>query len=230
MPRIVDLLILALVVAVPIMGSQNRQGGRSRRNRVPIIQSFTSSSSVLELCPFAGPCSLTGTKVSLEVKATDPDNDYLTYSYSVTKGEILGSGALVNWELKAALGEQTARVEVTDRRGGKAISVTEVNVKICGACDPPRQLLSVACPASVSEGETALFEATISPVGSGQKFIYLWSHSNGARISEQEAYKLRIKATGLPGDIIRATVRVLGMDPTSGSQSSCESRISKPVQ
>ena len=229
MPRIAELAFLSLVMVLPMPEFQNPRRVRSARSRVPKILSFESSSSIVQLCPFvpSGACSPTGTRVTLEVKAGDPENDHLTYRYSVSKGAIEGSGPIVLWDLKGTFGTQTATVEVTDPLGGKASGVLRVDAVSCGACDPPCPTVNVTCPTNVPEGEIAIFDTRIWGGELTQKLTYLWSHSNGERVAGQEGSKLRIRARGLPGDVITATVRILGFDPACGHQASCETRISK---
>jgi hypothetical protein len=226
-------MILALVIIVPTFPGQGTQRNRSGHNHSPRVESFKSSKKTLDLCPFfpTALCSSSGTIVTLEVKASDQENDLLTYKYSVTAGTIVGTGASVNWDLSGSrLGNQTASVEVSDKRGGKESAKTVVELVVCGACDPPCPTLSVTCPTEVHEGEIAEFTATASADDSVQKLIYLWSHSNGKRVASDQGPKLQIKATGLPGDLITATVRVLGIDPACNYQASCESRIVKRSQ
>jgi hypothetical protein len=224
-PIVCKTMIFSLLVASPVLSDNLRQRVQ-KRNRPPKIQSFTASKTVIDLCPFFpdGSCSSSGKIVTLEVKAGDPDLDNLTYKYSVSAGTIVGSGATVNWDLSdSRLGIQTASVEVNDRRGGHVSARTTVDLVVCGACDPPCPTLTVTCPTEVNQGADVVFVATVS----GQQLTYLWSHSNGKRIAGQEGSELRIKAVGLPGDVITATVRVLGIDPACNYQASCESRIVK---
>jgi hypothetical protein len=228
----VNLILLALVTCSTIAGTQPSQRVRSKRNRPPKIQSFTSSETEVTYCPFVegGACSPAGPIVTLEVDAKDQDGEKLTYKYSVSAGTIVGTGAIVNWDLyKTPFGLQTATIEVSDQRGGKSTSAANVKVTICGACDPPCTTLSVSCPSSVTEDEIATFQATVGGDPPG-KLTYLWSHSNGKRIPGQEGSSLKIKAIGLPGDVITATVNVLGLDPSCRRQASCESKIVKPVR
>jgi hypothetical protein len=229
MTRVVGKMILfALVAGSTIPGIKSAQRAGSKRNRAPTIQSFTSSVSEVYPCPFTENYSCTPSRpiVKLEVKASDLDNDSLTYKYSITDGAITGVGAFVNWDLsKASFGMQTVRLEVTDQHGGKASSAARVKVVACGACDPPCSYLSVTCPSEVTQGTIAVFVATVSGIEPDRKLTYLWSHSNGKRIAGQAGPEFRIEAIGSPGDVITATVNVLGMDPTCNRQVSCESRI-----
>jgi hypothetical protein len=167
--------------------------------------------------------------VWVEVKASDPDEDLLTYHYSVSGGEILGEGARVRWDLrKAGLGRQKVIVEVLDQRGGKTSSASEIEVIKHTDCDPGCPALRVTCSSNVTEGEIATFEAKVGEPDQALK--YLWSHSNGQRIPGQQGAELKIKAVGSPGDVITATVRVLGIDPACSYQASCETRIEKQIR
>jgi len=224
---IIAKLILVLIVAVPALAFQSKYRPRAERNHSPIIESFSSSVKVFALCPFAS-CSASGNIITLEVSASDPDHDNLTYKYSVGSGTIIGSGKRVSWDLtEARFGIQTAKVEVTDQRGGKISATATVDVVMCGSCDPPCPTLSVSCPSEVKQGEVADFVATVS---GPDQLTYLWSHSNGKRIAGQEGSNLKITAVGSDGDVITATVTVLGLDPACNRQASCESRIVKRSQ
>ena len=225
---VVKMILFALLAGSIIPGIKSFQRAGSKRNRPPTIESFTSSASEVYPCPFAENESCTPSRpiVELQVKAIDLDNDSLTYKYSTTDGAITGVGAFINWDLsRARLGMQTVRVEVTDQHGAKASSAATVNVVQCGSCHLPCPTLSVTCPSEVTQGDIAVFAPAVSGIESDGKLTYLWSHSNGKRIAGQESPGLRIEATGSPGDVITATVKVLGIDPTCNRQASCESRI-----
>lgn len=224
---IIAKLMLVLILVVPALAVQSRRRSRAKRNFPPIIESFAPSDKVFALCPFTS-CSASGNIIKLEVSASDPDHDNLTYKYSVGSGMIIGSGKSVDWDLtEARFGIQTAKVEVADQRGGKISATTTVDVVMCGSCDPPCPTLSVTCPSEVKQGEVADFVATVS---GPDQLTYLWSHSNGKRIAGQEGSNLKITAVGSDGDVITATVTVLGLDPACNRQASCESRIVKRSQ
>lgn len=136
----------------------------------------------------------------------------------------------MKWDLsQARLGFQTVKVEVADQRGGRTSSIAQVKIEVCGACDPGCPVLTVNCPTSVTKGAVADFEATFSsdPDSTGGKLIYLWSHSNGKRLSGTEDTKLKIEATGTPGEVITAKVRVVGVDPFCNREATCQTRILK---
>lgn len=57
---------------------------------------------------------------TVSVNAIDPDGDMLTYSYSVTGGAIVGSGASAIWTAPSAQGAHSVTVTVSDGKGGSA--------------------------------------------------------------------------------------------------------------
>jgi hypothetical protein len=80
--------------------------------------------------------------VSIAVIATDPDNDPLTYSYTVTGGAITGSGAAVSWTAPSASGAHSVTVTVSDGKGGTAtgngaLTVLEAVTQVTGTARFP---------------------------------------------------------------------------------------------
>jgi len=219
---LIGFLFLSPVVIVPSLKSQTAKRTRHQRNAPPSIESFTPSTFVLALCPFVPDYYI----VKLDAKASDPEGDALTYRYLVTGGSIIGQGPTVDWDLRRALGRQKAVVEVTDNHGGKTARAVEISVVLnTTSCDPPCSVLSVTCATEVAQGDVAFFIATVSGIEPDRKLTYRWSHSNGKRIAGQAGPELRIEAIGSPGDVITATVDVLGIDPACNRQASCKSRI-----
>jgi hypothetical protein len=164
--------------------------------------------------------------LKLEVKASDPDGDSLNYRYFASAGRISGEGAQVNWDLRKAFGRQEVRVEVRDKRGAKAFSTIRITVVPHGACDPsPCTPLQVFSAPGVIEGAIVNFIANIRRPASQGKLEYRWSQTNGKIIGGQGTRRLRVKATGLPGTEILATVNVGGLDPACNREASGRSRI-----
>jgi hypothetical protein len=219
---LIGCLLLSSIVSVPALKSQTAKRTPHQRNAPPSIESFTPSTFALFLCPFVTDYYM----VKLEAKASDPDGDVLTYHYEVTGGRIIGQGPIVDWDLRKALGQQKAVVEVTDSNGSKTSREVEISVELnTSSCDPPCNTVSVTCPETVSEGESATFAATVGGEPP-EKLTYHWI-SNGKLIPGQEEPELKIKAVGLPGDSITVVVEVGGIDPACSRQASCESRIVK---
>ncbi|OGL42404.1 MAG: hypothetical protein A2161_17270 [Candidatus Schekmanbacteria bacterium RBG_13_48_7] len=70
----------------------------------------------------------------VRAKASDPDGDILTYTWSTTHGEIMGTGPFVQW--KSPCCEPiiaTIAVNVDDGRGGTASDSVQITV----VCPPP---------------------------------------------------------------------------------------------
>ena len=67
--------------------------------------------------------------VAVSTVATDPENDVLTYSYKVSAGRILGTGANVDWDLSGvAPGTYSISVGVDDGAGIVGKTVTKIVV------------------------------------------------------------------------------------------------------
>lgn len=221
--------MLALALIAPKTKFQNPRTGRLQRNLAPIIHSFIPSVSVVDLCPVdrAVPCSKSGTHVILVVKASGSDRDQLKYKYSASAGVIAGTGEIASWDLtQAPLGFQTARVEVSDQRGRKTATTAQVEIAAC-SCELFCPRLGVSCPKNVIQGEIVTFIASLDGINLTDKLTYLWNHTHGRRRSGQQGSKLEIKATGQPGDMITATVRIRGLAPECNYQATCQTQVTK---
>jgi len=87
-------------------------------NKPPVIECLTTSADVLS-----------GSSVELKAKASDPDGDRTTITWSATGGSVSGSGESVSYSaagVKAGIYNVTATVE--DGRGGRASCTMTVNV------------------------------------------------------------------------------------------------------
>ncbi len=63
--------------------------------------------------------------MSISCNATDSDHDSLSFNWSASGGEILGSGSQVDWEAPISAGVYWRKVEVTD---GKAIASDSLSI------------------------------------------------------------------------------------------------------
>ena len=73
---------------------------------------------------------------TLTCDASDPDEDELTYTWSVERGNISGEGNEVDWVAPNEFGTFAITVTVTDGRGGEASNERSIIVCSCGtACD-----------------------------------------------------------------------------------------------
>ena len=87
-------------------------------NKPPTIECQTSTMDVAS-----------GGSIDLRAKASDPDGDNLTYTWSSTGGSVSGSGATATFNAAGVrAGSYTVTVTVADGRGGKASCSMTVNV------------------------------------------------------------------------------------------------------
>jgi len=219
-------ILLALVAALSV----SEQKPRRQRNRPPAIDSFTSSSSTLRVCPFH-PELYDKPEVNLVVNATDPDGDALQYEYSTTGGSISGKGKSVIWDLSSALQQQhEVRVTVTDARGGKVEAALTVNMVDGGSCAPPPPpcpWVKVSCPEEMEKSKpftfTVLIEGEVTPY---QQPSFHWKLNAGRIVKGQTAREIEATTTGANGfDNITATVEVGGFDPSCNMTGRCTTKI-----
>ena len=224
---VISFALLFLVVAV-IPASEQKP--RRQQNRSPSIDSFTSSSTRVEICQFSK--MFYKPEVELVVNATDPDGDSLHYEYSTNQGTISGGGKSVLWDLRGSLlGPQTVSVTVTDGKGGKAngvLTVTAVNASVCDPPPPPCPQIRVSCPDELDQSTPFIFSAVVIE---GDKKPYTsptfnWKLNAGRIVKGQNSREIEVTTTGADGfDSITATVQVGGFDPSCVTTASCTTRL-----
>ena len=153
--------------------------------------------------------------VDVATTAVDPENDVLTYNYTVSGGRIVGQGANVQWDLTGAQpGTYTITVGVDDSCGvcGKTQTRT-IEVANCDCeqvCDCPT--LSVTGPAGVTEaGATMTFTANVSG-GTQSNVTYDWAVTSGTIASGQGTPVITVQTTpDMAGTNVTATVTIGGI-------------------
>jgi len=198
------------------IGRRDKREGE-KTNGVANVDSVTLSDSVITLpCPpgkksRSGACNDNKT-VDVATKASDPENDVLTYNYTVSGGKISGTGANVQWDLSGAQpGTYTITTGVDDGCGvcgktdTKTVKVEECPdcVTIC-ECSP----ISVSGPSGVTNpGDTMTFTASVSG-----DVTYNWTVSDGTIESGQGTPSITVRTTsGMAGSNVTATVTVGGL-------------------
>jgi len=201
-------------------------------NQAPTISAVTPSmASVLRPCPpptSSSTCTPTGSEVTLVANATDPDNDQLLYTWSVTGGRLSGEGRQVTWDLTGvANGSYTATVEVNDGNQHTATGSTTVTVADCTGCvapPPPCPTVSVSCPTDVEPNAPITFTASVT--GEGTSWTYNWSVSAGTISSGQGTSTITVDTANLGGQNVTATVSIGGADPScTGTTASCTATV-----
>lgn len=217
-------------------------GRRNKRttdveNKPPNIDSVTISDTVITLpCPpgkrsRSNSCNDDRT-VSVATKASDPENDVLTYNYTVSGGRIVGQGANVQWDLSNAQpGTYTITTGVDDGCGvcGKTDTKT-IEVKNCSDCEDicTCYSVSVSGPSGITNpGDSMTFTAN---VGGGGDFTYNWTVSNGTISSGQGTPSITVATTkAMAGQNVTATVDVGGMCPDCQRIASETAPVAPPI-
>ena len=199
-------------------------------NGPPTVSVSGSSSSITLPCP-PGTSSSTCTpsasqEIQLTAASSDPDNDTLLHTWSVTGGRISGEGRAVNWDLSGVNpGTYTASVEVNDGNQHTANASTTVTVAVCTECVPPCPTVSVSCPSDADDGTPITFTANVSGGPSGLTPTYNWSVSAGTISSGQGTSAITVDTKGAGGQTITATVELGGVDPACSRTASCSTAV-----
>ena len=90
-----------------------------RPNRPPVISCAPERNPIIA-----------GERVAINSTASDPDGDPITYSYSTTGGQIIGSGPTVQFDSTGlAAGSYTVTCTADDGQGGRTSATTRVDVE-----------------------------------------------------------------------------------------------------
>ncbi len=200
--------------------------GRRNARKTPVVNKFAdvtnlelSETRVTGKCPegqepLEGQNCTDDMAVNVTTTAVDPENDVLTYNYTVSGGRIVGQGANVSWDLTgAAPGTYTITAGVDDGCGvcgktqTKTITVEECRCEVKCVCPT----LSVTGPAGVTApGETMTFTANVAG-GTSETITYEWTVDNGTIIEGQGTPVIRVATTAdLAGQNVTATVTISG--------------------
>jgi len=216
------------------IGRRNARTPPVPPNTAPTVSGVTPSlTSILRPCPpgqSSSSCTPSGSEVTLVANASDPDNDQLLYTWSVTGGRLSGEGRQVTWDLSGvANGSYTATVEVNDGNQHTANGSTTVTVADCTGCvppPPPCPVVSVSCPNDVEPNQPITFTASVSGGAPGASWTYNWSVSAGTISSGQGTSTITVDTNGLGGQSVTASVNIGGADPScTGTTASCTTSV-----
>lgn len=230
--------------------------GRRNARQGPVINQFAnvtaldvSESTVTNGCP-AGQIPAEGAVCSpdmvIDVRTTavDPENDVLTYVYTVSGGRINGTGANVAWDLTGVSpGTYTITAGVDDSCGVCGTTQTKtVIVENCNCVTPPIEIrcdcptLSVSGPSEIpAAGGTVTFTANLSG-GNQNNLTFDWTVSQGEIVSGQGTSTITVQTNdAMAGQNITATVNVSGYAPgcscpTTASETAGIPGVSGPNQ
>jgi hypothetical protein len=192
-------------------------------NKAPDLKEITISAHELTLPCKPGFRPARDVKVSesmvvdVSVAAEDPENDVLTYNYTVSGGRTIGTGSNVKWDLSGVYpGSYTTTAGVDDGCGlcGKT-QVRTVTVDSCRS-----DIVDIECPTieiagpkdeSISPGDSAF---TVSVSGGTQSSVtYEWTVSNGDISRGQGTPSIMVKFTDESTEgLASVSVRIGGID------------------
>lgn len=152
------------------------------------------------------------------VSAEDPEQDVLTYNYTVSGGRIVGTGAKVTWDLSGVqAGTYTITAGVDDGCGicGKtmttSVTITE-DATAAIKCVCPEISISKRQP-DESPGNIDVFTAQLNGKVS-KEITYNWTISAGMIVTGQGTPTLTVRVPeGHSSDSGTVTVEIGGLDP-----------------
>lgn len=167
-----------------------------------------------------------GNEVTLFADSSDPQDNELLFTWSVTAGRIRGEGRKVTWAVGGLPeGSYSATVEVNAGNGLMSFASTTVTIVHCPDCMTvviPCPTVSVSCPAVAESKQPIVFEAMVSGGYTDKKVTYTWSLTAGKIMSGQGTTKITVDASNLVGQSTTATVNASGYDPRcSGNVAVC---------
>lgn len=189
-------------------------------NKPANVTGLTVSDSEITLPCAAGQRSKSGgcndnATINVSTTAVDPENDVLTYNYTVSGGRVVGSGANVQWDLSGLQpGSYTITAGVDDGCGLCGQTKTEtVRVVSCPDCESPCECwtIDVSGPAGITQpGESMTFTANVTG-GTATGITYNWSVSSGTITSGQGTPSITVSTTKeMANTSVTATVEVGG--------------------
>lgn len=172
--------------------------------------------------------------VNVSTTAVDPENDVLTYNYTVTGGRVVGQGANVSWDLSGVTpGTYTITAGVDDGCGVCGTTQTKtIVVEACECeqvCSCPSGLSVIGPSGLVNGGDDITFTANVTD-GSGTS-TYNWSVSQGTITSGQGTSSITVSTSpDMAGSNVTATVVVRSEpDCSCGDLSASEVAIIRDI-
>ncbi len=207
------------------VGRRNKRAEAIENKPADVTGVALTNSTITIACPpgYRSPSGCSDNRtVGVTTSAVDPENDVLTYNYTVSGGRVVGSGSKVDWDLSGAQeGTYTITTAVNDGCGvcGKTDTRT-VTVKKCDDCvkiiDCNCGTLSVDGPSgTTSPGSPMTFTANLT---GGADVTYNWTVSTGTISSGQGTSAITVDTTGLAGQTVTATVELGGLKPDCNCQ------------
>jgi hypothetical protein len=211
-------------------GRRNARQGATINGFANVTNLELSETTVTNGCP-AGQVPAEGVTcspdmiVDVRTTAVDPENDVLTYVYTVSGGRITGTGANVAWDLTGVSpGTYTITAGVDDSCGVCGTTQTKtVTVANCNCVTPVVEAPPCICPTITvtgpaditAPGATMTFTANVSGGSDTNNPTYNWTVSQGDIVSGQGTSTITVQTSeAMQGGNVTATVEVGGLCET----------------
>jgi len=220
-------------------GRRNERAPTSIPNQFANVTNLTlSQTEIAAPCPSGfvpreGQVCSDNMTVQVTTTAVDPENDVLTYNYTVSQGRIVGQGANVSWDLTGvAPGQYTITAGVDDGCG--VCGQTQTRTVTVAACDCVPIVercvcadVSITGPSGlITAGETMTFTANTS---GGNVGTYTWSVDNGEIISGQGTNTITVQTTAGQTGNVTATLDTTGDCPECAQTDTAVGSIETPA-
>jgi hypothetical protein len=154
--------------------------------------------------------------VGVEVTASDPEGDVLTYAYTVSGGRIVGAGTKVFWDLnRVRAGTYTITAAVDDGCGlcGKKVTRTVTVTESENAPKCVCSKITIDAPHLKKRTAERIFKTNLTgPERTGLTFN--WTISESTIIAGQGTDTIWVEPSNDPhGRQITVTVEITGLDP-----------------
>ena len=146
-------------------------------NRPPVITSLEAEPE--RVIPL-GSCQIT-------CNATDPDGNALSYEWTATGGNIIGTGAVVNWTAPQQVGTYNITVVVKDGYGGEdtrfvpivALAPPSIENLIVTAQEPHYLKVSYTAECDYDVWQTKVYYIECIASNTSGELVYDWSCDDG---------------------------------------------------
>jgi hypothetical protein len=228
-------LLLIVILLIGGLALSHAQGKKSkgRQNHPPVISVFSLSVNTVIRCDHLTPPSYPGCteeEVKLNIVATDPDNDHLSYRYELSGGSIIKKENATFWTLKnVPMGSYSATVFVTDGRSREVSSMVKLRVVESTRWEfltAPCPFITLECPEKVNRDERTRFNAVIK---GGQTLApkYVWTVNWGKIVGGEGTSTIDVVLKGPWGENLIVKLEVGGYDPSCVAEASCTVKISE---
>lgn len=175
----------------------------------PLTLSLTSNATAVTACTEAG-----APKVQLNARAVSPNGNPIKYRWTTTAGSIAGDGPVVTWDLSGLKpGYHKASLDIlSSGNEGECHAFSSVTVLVnpCPVIPPACPSIEIVCPTNIGIDQPLTFTSRASGGTPSIAPVYNWTVSAGTIVSGQGTNTIKVDASGLAGQTVRASLSMPG--------------------